>query len=90
MAGTNVTFVNPDTTARRSVDFPARDGVTTADVGVFVPARGIAQLGRVQECGGGGEGGERHLKCECRTRSHNVVTGCALASCQSTTTTRLG
>jgi hypothetical protein len=42
---TNVTFVNPDTTdATISVHFTAADGVTTADVGVFVPARGIAQL----------------------------------------------
>lgn len=42
---TNVTFVNPDTTdATISVHFTAADGVTTADVGVFVPPRGIAQL----------------------------------------------
>jgi hypothetical protein len=42
---TNVTFVNPDTTgATMSVHFTGADGVTTADVGVFVPARGIAQL----------------------------------------------
>ena len=42
---TNVTFVNPDTTgATMTVHFTGADGVTTADVGVFVPARGIAQL----------------------------------------------
>lgn len=42
---TNIAFVNPDPTgATFSVHLVSADGLTTRDVSVFVPARGIAQI----------------------------------------------